>query len=998
MENCPKCASENIYYSKKRKIYVCEDCDATFSEEEAERASSSALAEEKHLELFFSYGHDRNRLLVERIKKDMELRGHHVWIDTSEIKAGDYWREEIVNGLLNSAGVIAFLSEYSTRNPGVCLDELKIAVCVKGADIKTVLLEPEAKINQPVTISGIQWLDMSQWLKIKQSGEFDFEQWYKTKFAELCESIESDKAFEFRGDICFLKEKLRPYVNSEKEHLLLSRNFYGRHWLEDFIENWQDRTDSKALVIYGKPGSGKSAFCVNYAHYNSDVYGVFLCEWNRENTINPNKLIRTMAFRLATKLPDYRAMLIYQLNENQDNNLDSMNSDALFDFLIAYPLNNLINGNRPSGLIIVDGLDEAELNGSNQIAEVFERSIELLPKWIKFIFTSRAEKSVISHLKAFDKIDLIDDMPSGYNDIMAYLIKSLAQELKEISNKLEVINKICAVSEGVFLYAVMLVEGIKDGTMSIQNVDEFPHGLNGAYRVFMHRKFDGEAQYNNIRPFLEAMCIDDTIPENLIIEVYGFSKYKYLKLLDKLGSLVDRHKGESELYLLGFSHKSIRDWLTNPEQSQEFYIDRKNGALSLAAFCQDWIEENLLSSYSNEHGELLDQYIKQHVCLYYTISGRFDLLESFMLSESDNLDLYWLLWNKFPDNWNHKNLFATFWNSASRNLFLKNLQREGNTELLLWILDRAKKRYGVKHFDRDMVSIYVDITHLSGEYVKAVDIARRYLKGYTTEEVVQDEFLSMLCVRKIHHSMFYKSVEKLLDDALSLYGQISDRYPIVYNELLFLIGGNLGVLYGDWNFCEEWLNKSENFANCHGLLDYHKRNSRKLADCLCHAGKYEEAQYLISRNLNVSQKITDRYEAYLIGALGNIHTCMGNDDDALECYGNLLRYVTAKGMPGWAAHANLGIGNVNFRLGNIREAIDFAKRANAVYKRIQSEWGLIMSEALLAACESRLGVEPLKIACRKAIKRAKRLSYGSCVSSIEDLCNNKTNFLKLYFL
>lgn len=29
MERCPFCGSEDIYYSKKRKIFVCEDCDET---------------------------------------------------------------------------------------------------------------------------------------------------------------------------------------------------------------------------------------------------------------------------------------------------------------------------------------------------------------------------------------------------------------------------------------------------------------------------------------------------------------------------------------------------------------------------------------------------------------------------------------------------------------------------------------------------------------------------------------------------------------------------------------------------------------------------------------------------------------------------------------------------------------------------------------------------------------------------------------------------------
>ena len=58
--------------------------------------------------MFFSYGHDKNRVLVERIKQDLEKRGHRVWIDTSEIKAGDHWRNDILNGVMKSANVIAF--------------------------------------------------------------------------------------------------------------------------------------------------------------------------------------------------------------------------------------------------------------------------------------------------------------------------------------------------------------------------------------------------------------------------------------------------------------------------------------------------------------------------------------------------------------------------------------------------------------------------------------------------------------------------------------------------------------------------------------------------------------------------------------------------------------------------------------------------------------------------------------------------------------------------
>lgn len=80
--NCPFCQSDDIYYSKKRKLYVCEDCDKTFLEQLPELQKCSAS--NGGLELFFSYGHDKNRFMVERIKHDLEQREHHVWIDTNE--------------------------------------------------------------------------------------------------------------------------------------------------------------------------------------------------------------------------------------------------------------------------------------------------------------------------------------------------------------------------------------------------------------------------------------------------------------------------------------------------------------------------------------------------------------------------------------------------------------------------------------------------------------------------------------------------------------------------------------------------------------------------------------------------------------------------------------------------------------------------------------------------------------------------------------------------
>lgn len=746
-------------------------------------------------------------------------------------------------------------------------------------------------------------------------------------------------------------------------------------------------------MIYGKPGSGKSAFSVNYSHYNSDVYGCFLCEWNREFSISPHQLIRTMAFRLATKLPDYRKLLLHQL-EQVDNGLEEMNDDALFEFLLSYPLNHLVDGGRETGMIIVDGLDEAEKDGVNPLATVFSRCAERLPRWIQFIFTSRPERNIISLFEGADSLDIVDDIPDGYNDIMAYLLRALSIELKQIPNRLEVLNKICELSEGVFLYAELLVEDVKNGAVDLSNPNSFPRGLSDFYRSSMDRKFRNSGSFEAIRCFLELLVVSDSIPEQIVMNVCRYSKYIYLSNLDLLGSWVNRQEGQS--VILNFFHKSLSDWFTDEQRSGLYYVDKKQGALLLARYCRELIEDTITDP-GFLSVELLN-YARDHVGSYYVLAEKFVELEQFLIKHQSELNPFWKIWNMFPPTWNHKQMMETFWNSDNRNEFCISLQREGNTSLLQWVLALAKEYYGIEQFDPTLLAVYIDIVHMSGNYSGAVEIAEQYLEGHSQDEIMSNEFLAMINVRRIHHSMFYKPVCRLIDDALGILAQSKDQYPKVTNELLFLIGGNLGVLSGDWDFVRKWLTSSEEYSQKHGLLDYSKRNARKLADYYCHIKDYETAKKIILSYVDRHDKITGRYENYLVGSLGNIYTCMGYHDEALECYESVLQYSTAKGIIGWSAHANLGIGNINYHLGNLREAVDFASRANSMYQQIKQEWGLIMSGALLAACESRVGIAPLEVTCQKSLELAKKMQYGSCVEVIEELCNKYNDYLKLYFL
>ncbi len=132
---CPRCSSENVMFS--RAVHICEDCQHGCVPAESVTPRR----------IFLSYGHDANECLVRRIKADLEKRGHDVWFDKSQIKFGNDWRRAITDGISESHRVLSFLSKYSTRDPGVCLDEIAIAIGVKGGNIQTVLAESETEVK-----------------------------------------------------------------------------------------------------------------------------------------------------------------------------------------------------------------------------------------------------------------------------------------------------------------------------------------------------------------------------------------------------------------------------------------------------------------------------------------------------------------------------------------------------------------------------------------------------------------------------------------------------------------------------------------------------------------------------------------------------------------------------------------------------------------------------------------------------------------------------------
>lgn len=103
-----------------------------------------------------------------------------------------------------------------------------------------------------------------------------------------------------------------------------------------------------------------------------------------------------------------------------------------------------------------------------------------------------------------------------------------------------------------------------------------------------------------------------------------------------------------------------------------------------------------------------------------------------------------------------------------------------------------------------------------------------HLSQYSFDPITCDEFLMMLRMRYLHHSAFFRPVDKMIEESLSLFSRLDTDFLKPYNGLFVFIGGKYG-LSGRCDEYFKWLSISEKYSAQHDLTDFHKRNIRKLS-------------------------------------------------------------------------------------------------------------------------------------------------------------------------
>lgn len=615
---CPKCKSEYIFFSPRRQMMVCEDCGHSFEK---------PLEDHSKLHVFFSYGHDRNSVVVERLMSVLRERGHKVWVDRERIDVGSEWRRRITDGILESDGVVSFMSRHSVRKPGVCLDELRIALCVRNADVKTVLLESEREVDPPASLASRQWLDMSDWKEHFDAGGADWDAWFGSKADELVACLESPESVSFHGELEELRSVLQPLPYGNREFDLMQRDFFGRLWLLDRVQAWEESDGQRVFVLWGVPGSGKSSFASHLAHFDPSVAATVFFEYGRAELASFDSVTRLLSYQLASKLPDYRAQLLYVVR-NRRTEVDYLHDESLFDLVVGNPLRNSVDGERATTVVVLDAADElAELNPvllPRLLAKLYE-----LPDWMRLLVTSRQDPG----------IEALFDGPAGVTlgltgtdeadaDIAGYLAPWV--------NDMATAQRLARSCEGSFLYAVMLREQLETGRLTADEALGLTGGLSAFYLLNFVRRFADRADYAAVRPALELIMGSSMLPRQFLCDALGYDSYDFLAFRRAIGSFVvlnsvELWPGPERKQVMGLVHKSLADWLADERLAGEFYVDARSGKVLLGEFFTRLIRDGGLEAYG-----LPEQfYVRRNTASLLVDGGRYDTYVDLLLDQGD---------------------------------------------------------------------------------------------------------------------------------------------------------------------------------------------------------------------------------------------------------------------------------------------------------------------------------------------------------------------------
>ena len=395
---------------------------------------------------------------------------------------------------------------------------------------------------------------------------------------------------EFRGDIEY-------YVQRFQEGT--------REWVFDRVQNWLDDRSSqnRVMVISGNAGMGKSVIAAVICKRMQEagrLSGSHFCQYNNVRYCKPQLMIQSLACHLSHALPEYKQALVEQLSRNLGTDLNNMGVEELFALLFKEPLSAVGDPGR-NMLMVIDGLDESEYQGRNELLDVIANQFCKLPIWIRFLVTTRPALNIAEKLKHLKPLELKSDGEENLKDVRVFCLKRL-QHVVKLANVDEFVESLVLKSEGLMLYAHFFLLSITANESIFSEGDLsgcLPLGISSVYHSYFKRLErellkELDIKEENFLNLLSAMTVArEPLPVGFVSKVLvpgidsPLARRKVLRALSSVSALLPIR--DDCLHVI---HKSVKDWLTDVSYygEHEFIMDENQGHRVLVPLCTDELD------------------------------------------------------------------------------------------------------------------------------------------------------------------------------------------------------------------------------------------------------------------------------------------------------------------------------------------------------------------------------------------------------------------------
>ena len=595
--------------------------------------------DEGEARVFISYSHDDFGPFVERFANDLMKQNVSCWLDKANLTPTVEWEEEIENGIKECDYFLFFMSKLSIRRPdGYCIKEISFAQqCQKV--IIPIKIEDIPPLIGFDTVQIIPMLDT--FIKNGDEGTID-EKKYAVGLKAILDFVLNKKTITSDNGFQHLYECLKPIPQT---HYFQDKKVQGyerikkelNDWIEcDLDKRYYDSIYSTNVICFvAKTGGGKSTFISDYCQSRDDIAGVHFCKTNSGDRSSAKRMLMTLAYSLANRLPEYRMML------NRVPNLDKLESSStssVFETLFILPFSKMKE--RPKNVVfIIDGLDESENhNDGDDITDFIVKTITASNSGLRFIITTRPEEWVLNKINdsksQIKKIAQTDEEVD--ESIRLYLMDKLSILVRKgiIKNDKilkHYINIIVQKAGHSFVYATSAAkELLEKDKLTIDDINTLPQGVMHMYYDAFQKIFFSDASkeskyvvtYEQAKEVLKVLVAQ--YQRLTLSQIAGFLKSNNvtnstyvlsntLGLLSSFFSIIRLNQQESEdmsnsggygseiddndYNIVEAVHSSLIEWLTS-KNSAKFQIALDEAHLMMANHYEIEISEGNLTTYA----------------------------------------------------------------------------------------------------------------------------------------------------------------------------------------------------------------------------------------------------------------------------------------------------------------------------------------------------------------------------------------------------------------